>query len=115
MENTEIQTFHIKPGIVLIKLPPKLLGGSVSTNFSDIIEQAKTSNLTHILLDLSNIEVINSLGLGMIVAGYTSLKKNNIALSLLSPTEKVQNLLKITHLDTIFKVYKSLDEFFATT
>ncbi|MGB9912778.1 MAG: STAS domain-containing protein, partial [Candidatus Kapaibacteriota bacterium] len=82
-----------------------------ATTFSELIEKAKTKNLKYILLDLSNVEVINSLGLGMIVAGYTSLKKNNISLIMISPTEKVQNLLKITHLDTIFKIFNSVEDF----
>lgn len=113
MENFEIQTIEISPEIILVKLPPKLLGGSGSGNFAEIIENAKSSNIKYVLLDLSNIEVINSLGLGMIVAAYTSLKKNSIKLVFLSPTEKVQNLLKITHLDTIFRIFYSKEDFLA--
>lgn len=114
MDNFEFKTIELKPDVILIQLPPKLLGGSSSSGLTEIIENAKSKNLKYVLLDLSNVEVINSLGLGMIVAGYTSLKKNSISLILVSPTEKVQNLLKITHLDTIFKIYKSVEDFLAT-
>lgn len=114
MEEFEIQTTQLTPETLLIKLPPKLLGGGISTKFTEVIEKAKQSSYKNVLLDMSNIEVINSLGLGMIVASYTSLKKNSITLSLVSPTEKVLNLLRITHLDTIFKVFNSIDEFLAT-
>jgi anti-sigma B factor antagonist len=111
MENQEIQTLQVREDITLIKLPSRLLGGSLTSHFTESIELAKRTQVKYVLVDLGNVEVINSLGLGMIVAGYTSLKKNSIPLILISPTEKVQNLLKITHLDTIFKIYNSLDEF----
>ncbi|QLH53861.1 MAG: hypothetical protein CH6_2259 [Candidatus Kapaibacterium sp.] len=111
MEQSEFQTIELTSDVLLIKLPPKLLGGSATSVMNEIVENAKVKKLKALLLDLSNVEVINSLGLGMIVAAYTSLKKNSIALILISPSDKVLNLLKITHLDTIFKIYNSADEY----
>lgn len=114
MEEFEFQKIELSPETLIIKLPAKLLGGVISTKFTEVIEQVKQGSFKNVLLDMSDIEVINSLGLGMIVASYTSLKKNSKNLVLVSPSEKVVNLLKITHLDTIFKVFSSIEEFIAT-
>ncbi len=114
MSIEEIQIHHLQPKIIMLKLPQQLLGGNLTSQFTEIIEKVKTQEIDFVLLDLSQVELINSLGLGMIVAAYTSLKKNSISLVLISPTEKVSNLLKITHLDTIFKSYNSTEEFLKT-
>lgn len=111
MNSEVIQYYELKPNIIILKLPPQLLGGNLTSQFTAIIEKIKTQKIDYVLLDLSQVELINSLGLGMIVAAYTSLKKNSISLVLISPSEKVTNLLSITHLNTIFKCYNSTEEF----
>ncbi|MFN3306527.1 MAG: STAS domain-containing protein [Candidatus Kapaibacteriota bacterium] len=114
MNIEEIQFHQLKPNVIMLKLPPQLLGGNLTSRFTEIIEKIKTQKIEFVLLDLSQVELINSLGLGMIVAAFTSLKKNSISLVLISPTEKVSNLLNITHLNTIFKIYYSTEEFLNT-
>lgn len=111
MNNEEIQLHQLQPNVIMLKLPPQLLGGNLTSRFTEIIERIKTKKIDFVLLDLSQVELINSLGLGMIVAAFTSLKKNSISLVLISPTEKVSNLLTITHLNTILKSYNSAEEF----
>jgi len=114
MDKISIYNLTNHPEVQIIKLPPNFFGGSLSNAFTEAIEKVKNSNVKLVAVDLSQVEMINSMGLGLLVATYTSLKKNSIGFVLLSPNEKVKNLLKITHLDTIFKTYQNLDELIAT-
>ena len=53
---------------------------------------------------------MNSSGLGMLISGLTTMKKNDGFLKLAGATEKIESLLIITKLITIFESYDSVDE-----
>jgi anti-sigma B factor antagonist len=58
-----------------------------------------------VLLDLAEVSYIDSSGLGELVGGYTTLQKNGGELKLLHLTSRVQELMVITKLLTVFDVY----------
>jgi anti-sigma B factor antagonist len=53
---------------------------------------------------------MNSSGLGMLIGGLTTMKKAEGNLKLANVTDKIQSLLVITKLITIFESYNSVDE-----
>jgi anti-sigma B factor antagonist len=53
---------------------------------------------------------MNSSGLGMLISGFTSVKNAGGALKLANATEKINSLLVITKLITIFDHYESVEE-----
>lgn len=59
-----------------------------------------------VLLNLAEVTYIDSSGLGELVAGYTTLQKNQGELKLLNLTLRVQELMVITKLLTVFDVYE---------
>jgi anti-sigma B factor antagonist len=59
-----------------------------------------------ILLNLAGVKYIDSSGIGELIANYTSVGRGGGQLKLLSLTEKVQDLLVITKLLTVFDVYE---------
>ncbi len=60
-----------------------------------------------VLLNLANVTYIDSSGLGELVAGYTTLQKNGGELKLLNLTERVNELMVITKLLTVFDVFEN--------
>ena len=60
-----------------------------------------------ILLNLGEVSYIDSSGIGELVSGFTTVANNGGALKLLSLTKRVQDLLQITKLYTVFDVYDS--------
>lgn len=58
-----------------------------------------------ILLNLGGVKNIDSSGIGELIANYTTLTRDGGQLKLLSLTEKIQNLLVITKLLTVFDSY----------
>ncbi len=55
-----------------------------------------------ILLNLSGVKNIDSSGIGELIANYTTVSRDGGQLKLLNLTEKIQNLLVITKLLTVF-------------
>jgi anti-sigma B factor antagonist len=53
---------------------------------------------------------MNSSGLGMLISGYTTMKNGGGALKLANATEKIESLLVITKLITIFENFSSVDD-----
>src|ERR687883_1212409 len=60
-----------------------------------------------ILLNLAGVGYIDSSGIGELVSSYTAIGKENGQLKLLNLTQKLQDLLAITKLLTVFDVYES--------
>jgi anti-sigma B factor antagonist len=58
-----------------------------------------------ILLNLRNVKNIDSSGIGELIANYTTVSRDGGQLKLLNLTEKIQNLLVITKLLTVFDAY----------
>jgi anti-sigma B factor antagonist len=60
-----------------------------------------------IVLNLSDVNYIDSSGIGELVSTYTTVTNNGGQLKLLNLTKKIQELLAITKLLTVFQVYDS--------
>jgi anti-sigma B factor antagonist len=58
-----------------------------------------------IILNLGNVNYIDSSGIGELVSTYTTVASNGGQLKLLSLTKKIQELLAITKLLTVFQVF----------
>ena len=60
-----------------------------------------------IVLNLANVNYIDSSGVGELVSTYTTVAQQGGQLKLLSLTKKIRELLAITKLLTVFQVYDS--------
>jgi len=74
---------------------------SLRNSIRRLIEQGNKK----ILLNLSGVKNIDSSGIGELIANYTTLSRDGGQLKLLNLTEKIQNLLVITKLLTVFDSY----------
>jgi anti-sigma B factor antagonist len=62
-----------------------------------------------ILLNLAGVTYVDSSGVGQLTGAFTSARNHTAELKLLSPTPQVQNLLKLTQLDTLFDIHHDED------
>ncbi len=67
----------------------------------DLLEEKRT----RIVLNLGDVDYIDSSGIGELVSGFTSVKNRGGELKLLNLTKKVHDLLQITKLYTVFDVH----------
>ncbi|HEY6293959.1 MAG TPA: STAS domain-containing protein [Terriglobia bacterium] len=63
-----------------------------------------------LILDMAQLEFMDSAGLGVLVGVYASAQHQNAAIKLANLTKMLQDLLIITKLSTVFEVYSSVEE-----
>jgi anti-sigma B factor antagonist len=95
---------------VVIELKGNVMGGPEAQEFSDTLHKLIDEGKRNVILDLAETKFMNSSGLGMLISGYTTLKNGGGSLKLANATEKIESLLVITKLITIFEHYTSVEE-----
>ncbi len=96
--------------VVVIEPKGKIMGGPESTELHDLLHDMIDRSKLKVVIDLSKVDWMNSTGLGLLISGLTTLRKAGGELRLAKVTEKIQSLLTITKLVTVFKVYDSVEE-----
>jgi anti-sigma B factor antagonist len=105
--------FHFtesQDGNVVVVEIPKYLSADTSEDFKDFLYGLVDQGKYRIVIDLSHAEYVDSSGLGAIVSrlAYCRSLKGDIRLA--SPSEFMNSLLKITHLDQVLKVFPNSEE-----
>lgn len=95
------------------------LAGKVTIGEGSVILRSKVRSLldegkNKILLNLGNVSYVDSSGIGELVSSYTTVRNQQGALKLLNLTEKIQDLLAITKLLTVFEVFEDEGEALAS-
>jgi anti-sigma B factor antagonist len=80
------------------------LGEGAST-FRDSIRDLAATGHKKLLLNLAEISYIDSSGIGELVSGFTTVANQGGTVKLLNLTKRVQDLLQITKLYTVFEVF----------
>ncbi|RME26998.1 MAG: anti-sigma factor antagonist [Candidatus Zixiibacteriota bacterium] len=106
-------TDSIENGVVVIRLSGKIMGGEPTTLFHGRIHEYITQNKKNFVLDLSKVEWMSSVGLGMLISAMTTVKNAGGRL-VLANIDKIENILTITRLITVFEHYESVDEALAS-
>jgi anti-sigma B factor antagonist len=99
-----------KYGAVIIELKGNVMGGDDTKEFNELLHKMIDEGKTNVIIDLANVKFMNSSGLGMMIGGLTSVKKANGRLVLANVTDKIESLLMITKLITIFETSESVDK-----
>ena len=99
-----------KNGITVLHLSGKIMGGPEATQINEKINQLIDSDNKKIVIDLINVDWMNSSGLGILIGAVTVLKSSDGILCLINVSDRIKNLLKITKLNTVFEIYDNFDE-----
>ena len=92
-------------GVTVLDLNGRITLGEGSVQIRDAIRDLIAKGQKRILLDLGEVNYIDSSGLGELVSAYTSVKNQGASLKLLKLTRKVHDLLQLTKLYTVFDIY----------
>ena len=101
---SNIEIIDNQRGIAALQAPENLLGGESNFELSKIIDELNNQTVHILALDLSKVLAINSSGLGSLIAAKRILTTKNIKFILINPSNKVQEILSITHLDKVFNL-----------
>ena len=93
--------------ITILDLEGKVTIGEGSVALRTAIRRLLGEGKNKILLNLAGVGYIDSSGIGELVSSYTAINKEQGQLKLLNLTQKLQDLLTITKLLTVFDVYEN--------
>ena len=91
-------------GVSIVDLSGKITLGEGGVALRDEVRKLVAAGKKKIVLNLAEVNYIDSSGLGELVSAYTAVKNAGGELKLLSLTSKVRDLLVITKLVTVFDV-----------
>ena len=96
--------------VVILDLHGKILIGEGDDALREAVTNLADSGKTKILLNLAEVPYVDSAGLGEIVRTYTTVSRKGGKLKLLNLTKKIEDLLSITKLLTVFETYEDETE-----
>ena len=91
-------------GVTIVDLSGRITLGEGSVVLRDTIKDLLGKGQKKILLNLGDVSYIDSSGIGELVSAFTSVRNQGGELKLLHLTKRVQDLLQITKLYTVFDV-----------
>jgi anti-sigma B factor antagonist len=91
--------------ITVLDMSGRITIGEGSVALRSAIRRLLEEGKKNILLNLAGVGYIDSSGIGELVSSYTAINKEGGQLKLLSLTQKLQDLLTITKLLTVFDAY----------
>lgn len=109
-----VVTVREKQGVVVFSVKGEMVGGPDATKVSEKIRSFLDEGKKKFLIDMENVEWMNSSGLGILIASLTTVKNHQGQLKLLHVQKKPMELLKITKLDRVFEVFEDEGEAIAS-
>lgn len=95
-------------GVTIIDLDGRVtLGEASSGKLRDTVREVLSKGSKKIVLNLGEVDYIDSSGLGELVSSYTTAQHQGATVKLLNVQKKVYDLLQITKLYTVFDTYEN--------
>ena len=93
--------------VTVLDLKGKMTLGEGDELLKDKINSMLASGKKKLVLNLEGVPYIDSAGLGEIVRTYTTVSRQGGSLKLLNLTKRIEDLLAITKLLTVFETYET--------
>jgi len=98
----------LQGNVVILEVSGKIMGGEETTMFHGKIHEYINQNKKNFVVDLARVDWMNSIGLGMIISALTTVRNAGGKL-VLANIDKIESILTITRLITVFEHYDSRD------
>ena len=93
--------------VTIIDLSGKITIGEGSVQLRETVRKTLDEGKKKIILNLGDVSYVDSSGIGELVSSYTTTSNSGGHLKLLNLTKKIQDLLMITKLLTVFETFDS--------
>jgi anti-sigma B factor antagonist len=100
---------HLKNDVLVFELKGKIMGGPESQEFHDELKKAVAAGQRKVVLDLGEVDWMNSSGLGLLISALTTVRNSGGEMKLARATDKITSLLVITKLNSVFETLGTLD------
>jgi anti-sigma B factor antagonist len=92
--------------VTVVDVSGRITLGEGTSAMREAVRDLITDGHRKVVLNLVGVSYIDSSGFGELVACYTSLAKTGGALKLVSLTQRVETLLRMTNLDAVFEIHE---------
>ncbi len=96
--------------VVILDLDGKLTGGPDAETFRNIFKGLINEGKKNIVVNLERVSWINSTGLGILISGYTSVRKGGGDLVLIHVGDRIESILYVTKLNLLFSAFDNEEE-----
>ncbi len=103
-----------KGDVMVLNLSGKIMGGPDHEKFMTEIKTLISEGQVDVLLDMHKVSWVNSTGLGILVSGYHTLKKNGGRLKICQVSDRIDNILNVTQLKLVFETFDNCEEALAS-
>jgi anti-sigma B factor antagonist len=87
----------------------RLNGQLVISNLFDFQGRVRADESKRLIIDFTSVPYVDSAGIGALVGAYVNRQKAGRSLALVGVNERVFNALKVTHVESFFRFFDSLD------
>ena len=103
-------TEQVHDKVVVLALKGTFMGEPEATLFQEKKFQLLEENRSKIVLDLSELTLINSSGLGSLISALISTRHKSGDLRLANVSKLIDYVIQQVNLGKIFKIYKTVEE-----
>lgn len=94
----------------VIEFKGNVMGGPDAIKLNEALHDLIEKGQKNVVVDLKRVGFMNSSGLGMLIGGLTTMRNAGGDLRIANAASKIESLLIVTKLITVFKHYKSVEE-----
>lgn len=95
---------------IIIAFKGNVMGGPDAVSLNETLHELIEKGQKNVVVDLAKVKFMNSSGLGMLIGGLTTMRKAGGDLRIANATDKIESLLVVTKLITVFNHFPSVDE-----
>jgi anti-sigma B factor antagonist len=99
-----------RDGVAILELSGKLMGGPDADAFDETLKALIHEGITNFIINLEKVKWVNSTGLGILIKGYSTVKKNGGDLKLLRVSHRIENIFMVSKLYTVFESFDDEDK-----
>ncbi len=106
----ELLKKNASPDVVVLELRGRLLMGNDSRQVEWSINDLLKNGVKKVVLDLRELDAIDSTGVGILVMCNAKLQKSGGMMRIVSSDGIVESTLQMTHVDRIVKFFPTVEE-----
>jgi anti-sigma B factor antagonist len=97
---------RMRDGVAILEMSGKLMGGPDAEAFDETIKTLIHEGCRNVIVNMEKVNWVNSTGLGILISGYTTLKKSGGELKLLKVSDRIENIFIVSKLFTVFQSFQ---------
>lgn len=95
---------------IVLDFKGNVMGGPDAVSLNEQLHQLIDEGKKNVVADLGKVKFMNSSGLGMLIGALTTMRNAGGDLRIANASDKIESLLMITKLITVFQNFRSVDE-----